>query len=287
MIRWEQIETLLNRILLWIGSIIAKVIKKITPLKVQRFFARIRDWFIKKKNAVVAFVEKGRNKIGRNYKEIFQTILGGLKTFVGLLKKAQKIDINKLNPINIVLKLFSLILPWLLRFKSWLTSLKPIVLVAMFILLAVLSAAGYKLYDSSQKVLAELEKGKPVEVKKEEKLPYKKRTYFYKLSDKQLLLSDIRLPVYVSSASNIKTLILDFTMEFSNRYLRVFFYDNEFLIKDRLNNTLEPVIPNFPLQEEGKQILRKKIIEEINHVIKEYKIKGEIKNIHFHAILAG
>ena len=80
---------------------------------------------------------------------------------------------------------------------------------------------------------------------------------------------------------------MDFTLVASNRYIKEYFYENIHLVKDRLNSSVHPIIPEFPLEQEGKQIIKDKIRLEVNKLIKDLRIKGHIDKVHIHSILAG
>lgn len=110
---------------------------------------------------------------------------------------------------------------------------------------------------------------------------------FYKIKDRQLLVSDIDLPVYIESSAAIKSLTIDFTFESSNRYIKQFFLHNEHTLKNKLNATLETVIPSFPLTDEGKNVIKEKLIFEMNALLKEKQIEGKILKIYIHTIVAG
>ena len=83
-------------------------------------------------------------------------------------------------------------------------------------------------------------------------------------------------------------LTFDFTVEGSNRYIAAYFSSrvNENLIKDKLNNSIEPIVPSFPLEEEGKRIIKLKIKEEINELVQKLKIKGYISKVYINNVLA-
>ena len=83
------------------------------------------------------------------------------------------------------------------------------------------------------------------------------------------------MPLYIESIHNPKQVKIDFTVEPSNRYVREYFFENEYLIHDRLNMMVQPVIPGLPLlQEEGKQILEDELFIELNKLIEDQNIKG-------------
>ena len=59
------------------------------------------------------------------------------------------------------------------------------------------------------------------------------------------------------------------------------------MIRDRLNSSLQAVVPNFPLEPEGKKIIKEKIRREVNHLIEDLKIEGRVDEVFIHSILNG
>jgi hypothetical protein len=124
--------------------------------------------------------------------------------------------------------------------------------------------------------------------KGEQQIDYIERTSYFKREKKQFTIRDIDLPIYVESVNSIKMLTLDFTIEGDNKYIAAFFKGsrNENLIKNQLIGSVHPIVPTFPLGEEGKRILKHKLKKEMNALIKKLDIKGYISNVYINNILA-
>ena len=114
------------------------------------------------------------------------------------------------------------------------------------------------------------------------------RPVYFKREKKQFTIRDINLPIYVENINAIRMLTLDFTIEGNNRYIAAYFKTgrNEDLIKNQLVKSVEPIIPTFPLNEEGKRILKNKLTQEMNVLIKNLDIKGKISKVYIDNILA-
>jgi len=121
-----------------------------------------------------------------------------------------------------------------------------------------------------------------------QQIDYIERTAYFKREKKQFTIRDIDLPIYVESVNAIRMLTLDFTIEGDNKYIAAFFKgsQNENLIKNQLIGSVHPIIPTFPLGEEGKRILKHKLKQEMNILIKKLDIKGHISNVYINNILA-
>lgn len=104
-------------------------------------------------------------------------------------------------------------------------------------------------------------------------------------------VKDVYMPVYIQSAAAMKSLYMDFAFESSNRYIKAFFEQiygvNQRLIQNKINTSIEPVVPEFPLKEEGKRIIKEKVKKDMNDLLKELGIKGEVEEVYIKNILAG
>lgn len=117
---------------------------------------------------------------------------------------------------------------------------------------------------------------------------YKKvRPEYYHQYDRTMKIHSVNFPVYIESARGAKMVRMDLTLTTNNKYTRNYLNKNYHMVQDRLNSRLEPMIPDFPIEEEGKEIIKSKVKEEIDSLIKELKIDGRVQSIHIHSILAG
>ena len=122
------------------------------------------------------------------------------------------------------------------------------------------------------------------------------RPRYYRKNEKTFLVKGVTLPIFLKKSYTrypagkgrvFKNLIVDISIVSSNRYVKAYFSDRRtFLIKDRLNTKIKPIPISFPLEEEGKIILKEKFKKEINSLIKELNIKGSIEEIHIERLVA-
>lgn len=119
----------------------------------------------------------------------------------------------------------------------------------------------------------------------EEVVEYERPGY-YKKSSRHFDLTNIRLPVYFPQVNEVKSVDIDFTATVSNRQARMFLEKKEFQLRDHLVIQIEPSIASFPIEEEGKEIIRKKIWNEINDFLKAHNIEGEVTELKITYILA-
>ncbi len=278
-----KIEDLLNLLIIKVGGLF----KKLIPSFIKNFFSSISS-----KIKVVFSVIGGKLSI------IFSKLFAGAKflpnkihalvtLLIGMLIQAgQKLKGGAVS-FQAVKRLFAPIAIFLgslaLKIKKWYLSLKPTTVAIGIVSSATVGIAALNIYSSGRQIYDKSqEEPKIVNVE-----PSSIRAEYYKQSEKHLNVDGVTVPIYVGTGNAPKTLILDFTLLMSNRYLKSYFYENDYLLKDRLNTHFEPVVPTLPLEDEGKRIIKEKIIKELNILIKDLKIKGEVEDVYFHTIING
>ena len=113
------------------------------------------------------------------------------------------------------------------------------------------------------------------------------RPSYYKREERTLRISNVIIPIYIDSVNSYKKLEIEASVVSSNKYIKEFFYNNMHHVHDALNSNMEPVVPTFPLEGEGKQVLADKIKDELNKLITRLGIKGEIRFVYIHYMFAG
>lgn len=119
----------------------------------------------------------------------------------------------------------------------------------------------------------------------EETVTYDRPNY-YKKDQRFLEISNLRLPVYVADVNELRSVDIDFVATMSTRESKNYLLKMEFQIRDHLVLNVEPSVAAFPLEEEGKDILRKKLIMELNDFLKASGIPGEVQEIKITYILS-
>ncbi|HXH32590.1 MAG TPA: flagellar basal body-associated FliL family protein [Bacteriovoracaceae bacterium] len=119
----------------------------------------------------------------------------------------------------------------------------------------------------------------------EEELDYDRPGY-YKEEVRHFSISNFRLPVYFSQINELRSIDIDFTATMTTRRSRVFLEKQEFQLRDHLILYIEPVLASFPLEEEGKEIIREKLQAEINEFLKSQGQEGVAVELKLTYILA-
>lgn len=111
------------------------------------------------------------------------------------------------------------------------------------------------------------------------------RPDYYKETKRQVTFVNYRLHVYSGGVNDLKTVDIEFTATVSNRFGRMFLDKKEFQLRDHLINGIEPVEASFPMENEGKEIIRQKLILELNEYLKKNKVQAEVQDVQIIYIL--
>ncbi len=153
-------------------------------------------------------------------------------------------------------------------------------------LLIILSVLGFFYYQLDQRAFFE----KKFSINELQKIVALRSPAVLSLEEREFYVPDVLVPVILKNQPDITRLYLDIKLRASNKFIKLYFtknfYENLNQLIDRYISTLSPMIPVFPLTDEGKNILRKKIKLETNLLLKELKIDGEIEEVIIQDILA-
>jgi flagellar basal body-associated protein FliL len=86
--------------------------------------------------------------------------------------------------------------------------------------------------------------------------------------------------------NELRSIDIDFSATMSSRMSRMKLEKKEIELRDHLILNVEPMIVSFPLEDEGKEILRKKLTLEINDFMITHQIEGEVQDIKLIYVLA-
>jgi len=279
-----RIEELINNLLIKISEILVKTFFKITPKKIIRIFTHFKESFVEFKvflknlprnviqKSIWIFKETKNKLVTVNFKEKILSAISRVKTFYQehYVKQSNKIKFLIKIPTNIVL--------------GWLKGLSPAQTILLLSLTAVSVLALLRIISTGNR-LVDISRIKRMPASVENNLAYD-RPIYYKKETKHVLMASIRLPVYGGDINDLKTVDIDFNATLSNRQTRNALEKLEFQLRDHLILKLEPQIADFLLLEEGKEIIRQKIHEEIDEFLKERKLNGHVTEVKITYVLA-
>lgn len=291
--KWTKFENAINQLIFILQNFCKKQFSFLLPKIKTKINTKKTATEKQKKSSAkldLNLILKNIKSFISHIKSFFLKILQNIKDYISSIKSLGKSPSGKFKRKPKIKEIAAVTMPFLipilLKFKKWYSGIKPTTLLIVSISGTVGVITGVEVYKETVDVVDKNSQEKTEVIVEKVLDKSKRRPEYYKNQEKQLLISAVNLPVYIEKATSIKSLIIDFTLTTSNRYLKQFFYENEYLIKDRLNTTVRPVIPEFPLSKEGKKIIREKIQKEMNNLIKQWEIKGKIESVHFHNIIA-
>ena len=106
------------------------------------------------------------------------------------------------------------------------------------------------------------------------------RPKYFMQSEKLTSFKDINLQLFLEDTRRNRQIWVDFTALSSNRNIVLFLKDHEVEIRDYINMHVEPVIPQLPIEEEGRQIIKDKIKLELNEYLHKSGVEGKIIEIY-------
>jgi len=279
----QQLEDLLNSIIEKIYVIFFNALKNTTPDNLKKIGVK-EKLKVAKKSISIKLIEKTSkiktSCIKSKNEAVVKFNLSKEKSKI-YITKAKEIDLKKTDYKKIVLSIFGFCLIIVNKYTKWLIKLKPMTIASFMTVSTIVGVTSVGVYKNSKKIIDQSRD--PASVAQVEKINI--RPDYYKDNEKIFLVRNITIPVYLESVSSekkhsMRKLKIDIVLLCSNKYIKAFFWEKPFYIHDKINVDLEPISIDFPLKEEGKKIIRKKIKQLSNELLKELHIKGSIKEVY-------
>lgn len=279
----SKIEDFINALIIKFTELMMMLVHKLTPPRVKRAYAATVNgihYVIHNFKAFPGLVKAWLIQYVQKLKgQLFTVDYKG--EVLAAVKKAQ--DYYKAHSASGVSKFKSVILAPYFLVAGWLEGLSPAQAVMLLAFTAASVLAGLKIFSSGQR-LAKYEEASrsPASV---EEITYDRPAY-YKKDSRHVLFTNIRLPVYIGGVNDLRSVDIDFNVTVSNRMSRIFLEKYEFQLRDYLILHIEPLVAHFPLEEEGREILKKKLWLEIDNFLKEHEIEGHVEEVKVTYVLA-
>ncbi|GAB4016100.1 MAG: hypothetical protein Fur0010_15680 [Bdellovibrio sp.] len=273
-------EEWLNKLVIAFGDKAKAFMQKLTPTQIKKGGQKLIESKARFKSNLHLAKNKVQEKAALSLVSAKEKIAIGKVKTAELVVTAKQTDWKNIRIKKILLSLIAFIAPPFLRLKNWYIGLKPATIATSVVISSVVTVTSVGIYQQTEK-LAEKARGPASE---EVKVIEIERPKYYKLDEKALSVTNIVLPTYLESTGTIKKLVIDFTFITSNRYIKAYFWDNPHIVNDRLNTMIEPIAVEFPLEDEGKDIIKDKIKREMNILLKELHIEGQIQEVYIDSI---
>ncbi len=279
-----KIEEAINRVLLLIGALIGRCISKITPSKIKLLTQKI----FQKKDQILFWLKNLPQYLKQNLPIFFAYLKKKIASYQikDKLQSSYKNAMTRYNGDGQVTKMGRLkkvFMAPVLVVGQWLEGLTTAQSMMLLGFSAASVLAGISLIFSGQRLLGRNESAfrSPASVEVDYERPdyYKKETRF-------VTITSIRLPVYYPEVNETKTVDIDMTATLSNRMSRMQVDKLEMQFRDHLISHLELIKADFSLTEEGKEIMRQKLLAELNDFMKEREIEGQVTEVKITYLLA-
>ena len=282
----EKLENFVNKLLILIGDLIVRALSKIIPPKVKLIFAKISGWV----GRALIFLKDSPRLIIKSA----PLLIGKIKAyFAGYDFKAKLNDTYKsamaqyakAQPGSKISGFKKTLLTPFLMLGQWVKGLTSAQTVVLLGFSAASVLAVINIVFSGNRILDQHRSESRAPASVEEEVPYERPDY-YKKQSRHLEMSSIRLPVYFANVNELRSIDIDFIATMSNRLSRMKLERLEFQLRDHLILHIEPMVASFPLEDEGKEIIREKLHMEINDFLVKHEIEGEVKDLKLTYILA-
>lgn len=279
----------MNNLLLSLFGPIREKLHGLIPSRIKRTISHGKNFKEKKTNQFEKKILSLRGKFSHNlghYGERAKKLKGKSIGFISQVKKA---DVKNIDYRRSLLALAALISPLLIKLKVWYLGLKPSTIVTFVSLSTIGTLTSLNIYVQSNKIQNESSRPPAAELvdEVERATEVSRRPAYFKKGEKQFKITNIVLPSDLQNDGPLKKLVIDFTFESSNKYIKQYLWRNPHLIQDALNSKIEPIAIGFPLTNEGKAVVKEKIKKEMNALLEKLHIKGKIKEVYIHSLIAG
>lgn len=280
-----KLENIINNFLFRLTERMVKLIRKVIPARVQIFWGKLLNFIELSKTRLKALPRQTLTYTLRTAISLKSLLL----TFDFRSKLSQTFQIAltqyKEKKPKSISKLKTFLLAPFLILGQWLQGLSAAQSMLLLTFSAASFLAGINIIFSGQRLVSHNSAQTRTPASIEEELKYDRPGY-YKRQERHLEVTNMRLPVYIGKLNEVKSVDIDFTITLSNRNSRRFLSKHEFELRDHVILNMEPLIATFPLEDEGKEVLREKIWKEIDIFMEENKIEGSVEDLKLTYILA-
>lgn len=113
-----------------------------------------------------------------------------------------------------------------------------------------------------------------------------RRPVYYRQHERLLSVVDMNLQIFLEDTHRNRQVWIDFTVLTSNRNIVQYLTNHEVEFKDHLTTNVEPVIPQLPVEDEGRRIIKDKIKAELNLFLEKNNIEGKILEVYLDYLMS-
>lgn len=112
------------------------------------------------------------------------------------------------------------------------------------------------------------------------------RAPYHKISLKQFQITNLHFPVFQTTQPKPKYFSVDLVIELNNRYSAMYLKSHETEMRDHILQEIHPIVPQFPLTPEGKEVIRTKMRMEIESFLRANNVDAEVDDVHILSVMA-
>lgn len=99
---------------------------------------------------------------------------------------------------------------------------------------------------------------------------------YYNRTAKIMVIRNVRIPIIVKNVREINSVTMEFSVRTTTRFAKLFLEEKEHIVRDHLFMNLQPIVSDFPIEEEGKRVLTEKLQIELNYLLQKEKVEGSV-----------
>ena len=115
---------------------------------------------------------------------------------------------------------------------------------------------------------------------------YSKKPKYKKFTQRTIKVLNIKIPVSRDKVSDIRSVTVDFTVRTSTRFARKYLEHYEYKLKDYFFTNVEPVVSSFPIEDEGKDVFKEKIADDLDQFLRENNVEGIVEEVEITFLVA-
>ncbi len=113
-----------------------------------------------------------------------------------------------------------------------------------------------------------------------------KRPAYYRQEERIFSIQDFNLQIFLEDTHRNRQVWIDFSILASNRNVVLYLKDHEVELRDHMATNVEPIIPQLPIEEEGRLIIKDKIRIEIDAFLQKNSIEGKVLEVYIDYLMS-
>ena len=279
----EKLENKINKTLLaigaWFVALMHKIVPKIVFEKIHQTKLKIKNWYKLKVEQTIAFLIKAKDKI-IHYKDVLMVSIDSFQKFpikeklLGVTGRFKDVLLKTpfKNHVNWICDKLSVATN---RFSTFVNKTGKQQLAIAFTALLMIGVGVLSMYDSSTQIYnTEFQSRAPASAQE-----YDEKPVYYMYQRKTATVFKVAVPIYRDNVNEIRRVTIDFSVRTSTRFAKKYLEFHTQKLKDFFFTNVEPVQSSFPIEEEGKHVLKEKIHYEVNNFLLREGVEGVVEEV--------